>query len=797
MGITSLNNAISGLRMSQQQLDLISNNIANAGNEDYTRKILPQTGVIIQNRGAGVAGENIIRNVDMNLQRDLWTQISAVDFHSIQETYLGRVEFFHGPPDSEFSISAEIGKLQNTFAALSDSPEDRFLQSNVLDQAEDAANKINDFANYLLQLRNDTQTEIDDAVSEVNALLEEIAEMNGEVRFAQQAGRSEAEFADRRDAAIRELSQYLDLTSYQRGDGVLVVQTATGEELASDFARIVGFSPSTIGPGSSYPDDVAAITLSDFFNPNNPPADITSSALGGKIGGLIALRDETFPKQLAQLDELAHKMALRFDAQGLRLFTDTAGNVPADTPPDTGAGTAVEYVGFAVSMQVNSAVRNDPSLLVSGTYGGAVQTGSSEVLRRVTEFTFGSIEYQQILNEDTATSIDIRAAATGATTLQDWLGVRAQNDVSGAADLTAYADIADIITAGGDDVFGSGSSETDQFEITFSDPDYGGGPYTMTIDLRAVPDAGGNAAQDLVAYIQTRPDWASAVTDYGASVSVGPSGNLQINANSDIEVASAALDGLTTTGFAFLGLGPTTSEANDPYFDIQVGNDSPTRVFIEPADTEVELLAKLNAIDGVAAQIDANGFLSIRPGNDFTNPDYGGDISITGGPFTSDTAALAGTASGRTSIDDGLNIISAVFGTYSVTGGVISNNSPVVDVEYASETDNGSGINVPFRINNVGGDAGVSTDIFNATGLIDFSQKMINDHTQDLVLAQNRGADEVSLRGLLEQNYLDESAVNVDEELGFLIMVQTAYAASARVVTAVDEIFTELLNTFR
>lgn len=797
MGITSLDNAISGLRMSQQQLDVISNNIANAGSEGYTRKLLPQGTTIIGGQGAGVMANPIIRTVDINLQRDLWTQTSATDFYSVQESYLGRVEHFHGPPDSNFSITAEIGALRDGFAALSDSPEDRFLQSQALDQAQDTATKIKDFATYITTLRNDTQTEIDDAVKEVNALLTEIAEMNAEVRFAQQAGRSDAEYADRRDIAIRELSNYLDLSTFQRGDGVIVVQTAGGVEMASDFAATINFTPVPISAVSAYPDSVPAITIGDILDAGDP-TDVTSSSLGGKIGGLIALRDETFPKQMAQLDELAHKMALRFDAQGLRLFTDSSGNIPSDAAPDSANGTAVAYVGFSLGIQVNTAIVNDPSLLQSGTYGGTVQTGSSEVLRRISEFTFGSIEFQQLLNTVEADSVDLRAAATGATTLQDWLGLRASADIKGITDLSAYADVADIITAGGTDVFGSGVDETDQFEIIFDDPDFGGGPYVVNIDLRAVPDTGGNAAQDLVAYIQTRPNWAGAVADFDAAVSVNADGTLQIDSNSDIQVAAAAADGLTATGFAFLGLSELTVTAQDPYFDVQVGNNDAVRVTITPADTEVELLAKLNAIDGVVAQLDADGFLSVRPGTSFTDSDFGGDISITGGPFNTDTAALGGTALGRAAIDDGVNIVSALFGTYNTPGGgVIENVSPLVEVPYGSETDAASGEFVQFRIVNLGGNAGVGTEVFDATSLVDFSQKMINDHTQDLVLVQNRQADEASLQGLLEQQYLDTSAVDIDEELGFLIMVQTAYSASARVVSAIDELFDELINTFR
>jgi flagellar hook-associated protein 1 FlgK len=44
---------------------------------------------------------------------------------------------------------------------------------------------------------------------------------------------------------------------------------------------------------------------------------------------------------------------------------------------------------------------------------------------------------------------------------------------------------------------------------------------------------------------------------------------------------------------------------------------------------------------------------------------------------------------------------------------------------------------------------------------------------------------------------LNERGVNVDEELSMLIVVQTAYAAAARAVSAADEMFDELLNAFR
>ena len=64
-------------------------------------------------------------------------------------------------------------------------------------------------------------------------------------------------------------------------------------------------------------------------------------------------------------------------------------------------------------------------------------------------------------------------------------------------------------------------------------------------------------------------------------------------------------------------------------------------------------------------------------------------------------------------------------------------------------------------------------------------------------MVESRQTDEESLRDALETQLLNESGVNLDEELGNLIVFQTAFSASARVVTAVDELFQELLSVLR
>ena len=805
MGIAALDAALTGLRVSQQQINVISNNVANVGTPGYSRKILPQSAQSLEGVTYGVLAETIIRNVDLNLERDLWTQVSAVGALDVQESYLNRIQQFHGPPDAEISIAAELARLRDSFSALADSPEDTFLQSATVDQAVDTANKFNDLASLITTLRNDAQDEIETTVDRINDLLTQIAELNDQVQDNLNLGRTTALFEDQRDLAINELSGLIEISFFQRGDGVLVVQTNRGVELASNIVTPLTFDPVALSAVSYYPDSANGVFVGTEGTVG--AVDLTTLSPGGALGGLLELRDVTFPKQMAQLDELAHKTALRMEAQGLRLFTDGTGVIPLDTAPDPTAGpppTPVEYVGFAGVMQVNQSIVNDNSLLRDGTYGATLEPGSNEVIRRVLEFGFSEINYQQAENTDLLTQVDL--LNTGGVDLQNWLGLFSSNTLVGGRDLQPFATVGDLVLSAN----GALDDPNDQFQITFEEARTGLGPTTITVDLSVANGfAGATAIDQLVAHINNEIALAGVPAGLDAVASVGPNGELVIDTRGSYEIDSNfGPTGIGDAGLVFLGLSDNAGAPvapTDPYFDVQVGNNDPVRIVLEPGDTSVELIAKLEAVPGLAVDtvnFAIDGVLRLRPGDDFDNPNFGGDIRLTGGPNDTLGAAYGAppATTARVALDDGVNIVAALFGTYSISGGVVSEQSPVNNINYGSETDGSLAAPIPtlsFRENLLGPSVDISTRIIGSVSIIDFSQKMINEHSQELNLVTARKTDESALQEALQTQFLNESGVNIDEELGNLIVVQTAYSASARVLTAVDELFQELLNAVR
>lgn len=755
MAISGLDAALSGLRVAQQQLNVISANVANVSTPGYTRKILPQESSVIMGETAGVRSSAVIRKVDLNLERDLWTQVSSTESLGVKAGYLNQIQQFHGSTDAEISIAAEIARLRNAFVELANAPDDNLLLQQAVTEAGQVAGKFNTFAGMLTQMRNDAQDQMRISVDTVNARLAEIADLNRQIKANTALGRSSAALEDLRDGAIKELSAEMQITFFTRGDGVLVVQTSQGHQLADENVTPLFFAPSPVGPASSYPASAAGIYIGGDPAKVQTAFDITNTNIGGKIGAYIELRDQIMPRYQAQLDELAHKMAMRFDAQGVRLFTDAAGGIPADTAPvpnPPGPLTPVPYVGFASVIRVNDAIENNYSLLRTGTLSGlTVQDGSSEFLRRIVEFTFGDFEYLQAQG-----NVDLRVAAV-LDTLQSVFGLNPQAQILGKVDIKTLSTGVDLNAAPGNPFLPpSGPPLLDDFAISID----GGAPFT--VDLGAVAAAypippAASGAEALVNYLNT--DVFATAMGYSAaeaSASLNQFGQLIITSQYDIDISASGAGMMGDAGLEYLGLKSGNTPAVSPYFDIQVGKDNIVRIDVDPGDTEITLLAKLNAVPGVNATIDAGtGFLNIRPG-----PNFGGDLRIIDGPIFS-----AG----------GNSIVKELFGS----------SNPISGVAHPA-----------FRTQNLGASVTQSTRITTATSLVDYAQKMISAQTEDINVVEAAQKDEQNFRDLLERQFLDDSGVNLDEELSQLIVIQTAYAASAKTISAIDDMFKTLLNAF-
>ena len=71
---------------------------------------------------------------------------------------------------------------------------------------------------------------------------------------------------------------------------------------------------------------------------------------------------------------------------------------------------------------------------------------------------------------------------------------------------------------------------------------------------------------------------------------------------------------------------------------------------------------------------------------------------------------------------------------------------------------------------------------------------MISDIANSGAIAEQLGMDRDAYRDEIKARVSDLSGVNVDEEMANLLLFQNAFAAAARIIAAVQEMFDDLLR---
>lgn len=299
--ISSLSSSLSGMRVAQSQLEIISNNIANVDTPGYTRKSAAQSALVAAGTTMGVTMGNTQRTVDEGLLKNFLASNSQTSSLSTQHNYLSRLDNIMGSTEGQNSVAASVGNLQSAFETLSNNVSSTASRYELLTNAQALTNKLNSLSSNIQTLRGDADMEINEAVGQINSLLKSINELNTDiVKYTVLNRDGVANLQDQRDEALRELSSYVDITYYTRDTGAVVVQTTSGVMLLDNEVHALSHSAlARVGADNSYDSgNIQGIYVDG--------KDVTSRLSGGSIGGLIEIRDEVLPSLQSQLDELSY-----------------------------------------------------------------------------------------------------------------------------------------------------------------------------------------------------------------------------------------------------------------------------------------------------------------------------------------------------------------------------------------------------------------------------------------------------------------------------------------------------------
>ena len=489
-----LGTASSGLAAAQAGLRTVSNNIANVGTAGYARERVNLSASVVQGRVTGVSVGEPTRVADRFLEETVFRRAGDQGQAAIEESYLSRLQSLLGQPGASTGMSA---RLDSVIAAATEMTGVRNGQQTVAvftGEVQSMVDTLRQLDGDAQAIASDVSVEIGDSVERINSLLAKIDDLNGTVSQLQGLGRSSAGVADERNKAIEELGGLIKVNVRSQPNGRVQIETANGVSLLDNRLRQLSYTPGG-NDGVSQP-TAAPITVhfagSDAASGAATGQRIDGAATGGKLGGLIALRDDHIP---AFSDKLA--TLFRGFAETVNRATNASTAVPA---PATLTGrpsglTGNDRAGFSGSTVF--AVTDASGTLVASTKVDFDALGADatvdDVLRTINSG----------LNGAATASIDVKGVLSLAATGKGHGVVVAQGTPAGdraGAGFSQYFGLNDLIQSDAGPLVPSG--------FIASDPHGFGAGESANIELRdasgkvvsshVLAGAGGTTMGDLV-----------------------------------------------------------------------------------------------------------------------------------------------------------------------------------------------------------------------------------------------------------------------------------------------------------
>ncbi len=302
---------VNGLQIAQQAIELIGSNIANAGTEGYHRQELRLSPIEV-----GAAGQNVLmagptvreihRMIDMLLEREITRQRPTLGQVEQELLTLQSIEGALGQVGSE-ALTTAMNYFFNSLTELTNDPTSQPLLIQAIDAADSLAIQFRNLASFLIDLRNHTKTAAQTIIEQVNALTAEITQLNSEIHMIAVRNGNTNMLKDRRDQALNELAQLIDAR----------VET---EDIGLGLINVTAWGTSLVLGNHNIELEVA-ITFENKLGVSVKGANYYQTNLqGGKLGGLLAIRNEILPDLLDRLDLLARQVIDRINGlhvQGL------------------------------------------------------------------------------------------------------------------------------------------------------------------------------------------------------------------------------------------------------------------------------------------------------------------------------------------------------------------------------------------------------------------------------------------------------------------------------------------------
>lgn len=324
-----LNTGLLGVYASKLAMNVVSHNIANANTPGFSRQrpelltmppipitSLTQPAIPLQ-IGTGVYVRDIKRIRDAFLDIQFRQTNNKYNYWDTITANLHFVEQLFAEP-SEAGIRYLFDSFWSGIEEVITDPTNTAAKRGLVSRAEELVQHVQDLYTRLEQLRVDIDNEIAQRTQQINAMIKRLADINAKVRTAVSLRYTPNDLLDERDRILDELSELADIYYYEDRAGQITLRLGNQIVLTGQDAVELRALERPYGKG-----------FKEIFAANS-----IVSINDGKLKSLFDLRDNILVKYMNRLDEFALSLTDEFNlihqdgfngdgsVTGLKFFND-------------------------------------------------------------------------------------------------------------------------------------------------------------------------------------------------------------------------------------------------------------------------------------------------------------------------------------------------------------------------------------------------------------------------------------------------------------------------------------------
>lgn len=326
--LTSLQPARMALRAAQLALDVISHNVANANTAGYSRQVAHlsasdpyfSTGVASSATGygawvgTGVNVDSINRIHDVFLDVQIRNQLAPQG--QLQVTNEININLDRALGEPEGGLSNAMATFFAALQSASNQPQSQAARQSLLNAALTLTDTFHQLSADLSGERSALNGRVGATVTEINATLQGIAQLNERISAGIAAGASPNDLLDARDQLLDKVSA-LSGARYSIGDDGMATVTLGGKPLV--IANQANLLTTQVGVGGM---------LDVIYQPDLTLATITSGSLRGLLDG----RDSTITSLQSDIDAIAASVVTSLNALHVNGFGQLDNPTVVTTP---------------------------------------------------------------------------------------------------------------------------------------------------------------------------------------------------------------------------------------------------------------------------------------------------------------------------------------------------------------------------------------------------------------------------------------------------------------------------------